>query len=63
MSLTKLSLAGKNLIVPGREKFNYSRPGKIWSVTSRLGTEKLITFFYSVAFYWAFSDRRSCLFL
>ncbi len=23
---------------PGREKFNYSRPGRVWSVTSRLGT-------------------------
>jgi hypothetical protein len=37
MSLTKLSLAGK--------KFNYSRPGKVWLVTSRLETGKSITFF------------------
>jgi hypothetical protein len=27
---------------------NYSRPGKVWLVTSRLGTGKSITFFYSV---------------
>jgi hypothetical protein len=37
MSLTKLSLAGKY--------FNYSRPGRVWSVTSRLGTGNLLTFF------------------
>ncbi len=40
MSLTKLSLAGK--------KLNYSRPGRVWSVTSRLGTGKRLTLFYSV---------------
>jgi hypothetical protein len=40
MSLTKLSLGGK--------KLNYSRPGRVWSVTSRLGTGKRPTFFYSV---------------
>jgi hypothetical protein len=39
MSLTKLSLAGKY--------FNYSRPGRVWSVTSRLETGKQLTFFYS----------------
>jgi hypothetical protein len=26
----------------------YSRPGRVWSVTSRLGTGKSVTFFYSV---------------
>jgi hypothetical protein len=31
-----------------REKLNYSRPGRVWSVTSRLRTGKSITFFYSV---------------
>ncbi len=31
--------------LPGREKFNYSRPGRVWSVTPRLGTGKSITFF------------------
>ncbi len=41
MSLTKLSLAGKY--------FNYSRPGRVWSVTSCLGTGKPLTIFYSVA--------------
>ncbi len=40
MSLTKLSLGGK--------KLNYSRPGRVWSVTSRLGTGKRPTLFYSV---------------
>jgi hypothetical protein len=41
MSLTKLSLGGK--------KLNYSRPERVWSVTSRLGTGKRPTLFYSVA--------------
>ncbi len=41
MSLTKLSLGGK--------KLNYSRPGRIRSVTSRLGTGKRPTLFHSVA--------------
>jgi hypothetical protein len=40
MSLTKLSLGGK--------KLNFSRPGRVWSVTSRLGTGKRPTLFYSV---------------
>jgi hypothetical protein len=40
MSLTKLSLGGK--------KLNYSRPGRVLSVTSRLGTGKRPTLFYSV---------------
>jgi hypothetical protein len=39
MSLTKLSLGGK--------KINYSRPGRVWSVTSRLGTGKRPTLFNS----------------
>jgi hypothetical protein len=30
------------------KKFNYSRPGRVWLVTSRLGTGKWLTFFYSV---------------
>jgi hypothetical protein len=37
MSLTKLSLAGNNLI--------NNSPGRVWLVTSRLGTEKSTTFF------------------
>ncbi len=40
MSLTKLSVAGSYKIFPGQ--------GELWSVTSRLGKEKTITFFYSV---------------
>ncbi len=42
MSLTKLSMAGYNLI-------DYSRPGRVWLVTSRLGTGKSLTYFYSVS--------------
>jgi hypothetical protein len=39
MWLTKLSLSGN---------INYSRTGRVWSVTSRLGTGKWLTLFYSV---------------
>jgi hypothetical protein len=38
-----------NQTLPGREYLNYSRPGRVWLVTSRLGTGKWQTFFYSVA--------------
>ncbi len=38
MSLTKLSLGWK---------FNYSRPGRVWSVTSWLGTGKRLSLIYS----------------
>jgi hypothetical protein len=40
MSLIKLFLGGKNLV--------FSRPERVWSVTSRLGTGKWLTPFYSV---------------
>ncbi len=40
MSLIKLSMDANNL--------NYSCPGRVWSVTSRLETGKSLTFFYSV---------------
>jgi hypothetical protein len=40
MSLAKLSVGGK--------QFNYSRLGRVWIVTSRLGTGISETFFYSV---------------
>ncbi len=40
MSLTRLSRGGNNI--------NYSRPGIVWSVTSRLGTKKRLTLFSSV---------------
>jgi hypothetical protein len=40
MSLIKLFLGGNNLV--------FSRPERVWSVTSRLGTGKWITLFYSV---------------
>ncbi len=37
-----------NQTLSGREKFNNSRPGRVWLVTSRLGPGKTITFIYSV---------------
>jgi hypothetical protein len=40
MSLIKLFLDGNNLV--------FSRPERVWSVTSRLGTGKWLTLFYSV---------------
>jgi hypothetical protein len=41
-----------NQTLPGREKFNYSRPGWVWVVTSRLVTGKSIIFFtvYNLTF-------------
>jgi hypothetical protein len=40
MSLIKLFLGGNNFV--------FSRPERVWSVTSRLGTGKWLTLFYSV---------------
>jgi hypothetical protein len=40
MSLIKLFLGGNNLV--------FSRPERVWSVTSQLGTGKWLTLFYSV---------------
>jgi hypothetical protein len=40
MSLIKLFLGGNNLV--------FSCPERVWSVTSRLGTGKWLTLFYSV---------------
>jgi hypothetical protein len=37
-----------NQTLSGRELLNYSRPGRVLLVISRLGTEKSLTFFYSV---------------
>jgi hypothetical protein len=34
-----------NQTLSGRELLNYSRPGRVWLVTSRLGTGKTIIFF------------------
>ncbi len=42
MSLIKLFLGGNNL--------GFSRPERVWSVTSRLGTGKWLTLFYSVEY-------------
>ncbi len=46
MSLTKLSLGGNNLYSIWR---HHSRPGRVWSVTSRLRTEISKSFFHGVA--------------
>jgi hypothetical protein len=45
MSLIKLFLGGNNLV--------FSRPERVWSVTSRLGTGKCLTLFYSVTSYFS----------
>ena len=37
-----------NQTLPGKELFNYSRPGKVCLVTSRVRPGKSLTFFYSV---------------
>jgi hypothetical protein len=37
-----------NQTLPGGEQFNYSQAGRVWLVTSRLGTGKLLAFLYSV---------------
>jgi hypothetical protein len=42
MSLIKLFLGGNNLF--------FSRPERVWSVTSRLGTGKWLTLFYSAIY-------------
>jgi hypothetical protein len=34
-----------NQNLPGQEQFNFSQPGRVWLVTSRLGTRKSLTFF------------------
>jgi hypothetical protein len=36
--------------LPGGELFNNSRSEKVWLVTSRMGTGKSLTFFYSVGY-------------
>ncbi len=37
-----------NQAIPGQEKFNYSRPGRVWLATSRLLTGTSLNLFYSV---------------
>ncbi len=37
-----------NQTLSGREYLNYSWPGRVWLVTSQLGTRKWLTFFYRV---------------
>jgi hypothetical protein len=52
MSLIKLFLGGNNLV--------FSRPERVWSVTSRLGTVKWLTLFYSVYLFHIFPNFISC---
>jgi|LakMenEpi03Aug12_release.lakeMendotaPanAssembly.Ray.scaffolds.fasta_scaffold2937772_1 hypothetical protein len=40
-----------NQTLPGRELSNYSRPWRVWLVTSQLGTGKTVNFCYSVVDY------------
>ncbi len=40
--------------LPGRQKLSYSRPGRVWAMTSRLGMGKWQIFFYSVHHVLAF---------
>ncbi len=56
MSLIKLFLGGNNLV--------FSRPERVWSVTSRLETGKWLTLFYSVCsdekvrtFLWFYDEK------
>ncbi len=37
-----------NQTLTGSEKLNYSQPGRVWLVTFRLETGKLLTFFHSL---------------
>jgi hypothetical protein len=37
-----------NQTLTSREQFNYSRPGRVWLVTSRLWTVEIVSLFYSV---------------
>jgi hypothetical protein len=39
----------------------YSPPGRVWLVTSRLGTRKIITFFYSVCDASQLEDPLGCV--
>jgi hypothetical protein len=51
MSLIKLFLGGNNIV--------FSRPERVWSVTSRLGTGKWLILFYSV---WKLQVKKILLF-
>jgi hypothetical protein len=53
MSLIKLFLGGNNFV--------FSRPERVWSVTSRLGTGKWLTLFYSVILSRQAETERSIL--
>ncbi len=55
MSLTILSLVGNNLII--------TRPGRVWLVTSPLGTGKMITFFTVQVYLCCFHCSSVCLVL
>ncbi len=46
--------------LPGGELLNYSFLGRVWLVTSRLGTRKTITFFYSVVYSISYPNFLPC---
>jgi hypothetical protein len=53
-----------NHTLPGREYWNYSRPSRVWLVTFRLGTGKLLIFFTVWYVQAKFLDRKlKCPFL
>ncbi len=61
-----LSRSGRdvtNQTLPGREKFNCSRPGRVWLVTSRAGDGKIANLFLQciVAIEYCSSLVGSCL--
>jgi hypothetical protein len=44
--LKSLEYNALNRALPGRELLNYSRPGRVWLVTSGLGMETMMNFFF-----------------
>jgi hypothetical protein len=42
------SVAAQVVVVHCKKRLAIFRPGRVWFVTSRLGTGKSLTFFYSV---------------
>ncbi len=50
-----------NQTLSGQELLKYSRQGRVWQVTSRLGTGKSLTFFYSLLYgAWLGTEVPAC---
>ncbi len=60
VTVKKVSRNVINHTLSGREYLNYSRPGRVWWVTSRLGTGKSLTFFFKVYVY-IYKCTQNCL--